>query len=208
MKERKSKEQVTQKRALETRQKIIETSLYVIANKGYHNTTVDEIAKEAGVSTGIAYRYFKNKKDILLSALDFAFQNIQQIFHTEDIVLEQFDSAREAILYVLEQFYMIHTKYYAIHEELEGMRHTDQDVMNFYAQIEENAIDALIAKCPEEIAGMADIRERIIFAINVLETYCHMAMDKKYEAMNKDLLKELAIEGAMVAFRKEIKSEI
>ena len=52
-----------QQRSQQTRLKIMQTALSVISEKGYHNVTVDEIAKAAEVSTGIAYRYFKNKKD-------------------------------------------------------------------------------------------------------------------------------------------------
>lgn len=37
---------------------------------GYHNTTTDDIAKAAGISTGIIYRYFSDKKEILIAAID------------------------------------------------------------------------------------------------------------------------------------------
>ena len=51
--------EIVQSRALKTRIKIIEEALKLYANKGYYNTTVDEIAKSAGLSVGTAYRYFK-----------------------------------------------------------------------------------------------------------------------------------------------------
>lgn len=40
-------------------------SNFDVCKKGYHSTTVDEIAAEAGVSTGIACRCFRNEKDLL-----------------------------------------------------------------------------------------------------------------------------------------------
>ena len=69
-----------QKRSQETREKLLRAALSMYAEKGYHSTTVDEIAAAAGASTGIAYRYFRNKKDILLSAIGYAAENIE-IFH-------------------------------------------------------------------------------------------------------------------------------
>lgn len=42
-------------------------SLFVI--KGYRDTTVDEIAKKAGVTKGALYFHFKNKEDILFELM-------------------------------------------------------------------------------------------------------------------------------------------
>ena len=55
-----------QKRSIETRNKLMKTAIKLYADKGYHNVTVDEVASSAGLSTGVAYRYFKNKKDLLM----------------------------------------------------------------------------------------------------------------------------------------------
>lgn len=197
---KKTVEQLSQKRALETRQKIIEAGFRVIAERGYHNVTVDEIAKEAGVSTGISYRYFKNKKDILMAVLEFAFDNIKQLTRTQDSSLMQFDSMKDSISYALEQFYRLHTEYYAFHEELEGMRHTDSDVKELYDRIEHEAVRELIDKCTESFSHMENVQERIVFAINILENYCHMAIDKKYEGLDKELLKKMTIESVINVF--------
>ena len=44
---------------------IIDSAVIVIAENGYHQAQVSKIAKEAGVSDGTIYLYFKNKEDIL-----------------------------------------------------------------------------------------------------------------------------------------------
>lgn len=200
---KKTVEQLSQKRAVQTRQKIIEAGFRVIAERGYHNVTVDEIAKEAGVSTGIAYRYFKNKKDILMAVLEFAFDNIRQISQTEDSRLMRFDSMKDVISYALEQFYRLHTEYYAFHEELEGMRHTDAEVKAFYDRIESTALEELIAKCQESFSHMDNLQEKIVFAINLLENYCHMVLDEKYESLDKEFIKKMTMESVMRVFAQE-----
>ena len=58
-----------QKRSIETRLKILSVGGDLILQKGYHNITADDIAKAAGLSTGIVYHYFRDKKDILIQAL-------------------------------------------------------------------------------------------------------------------------------------------
>ena len=59
-----------QKRSIETKDKIIEAGFDLICNDGYYKTNTSKIAKKAGVSTGIIYQYFKDKRDIFLSGLD------------------------------------------------------------------------------------------------------------------------------------------
>ncbi len=45
--------------------KIVEAARLVFAQKGYHDATMDDVAKEIGVSKGALYSYFKSKEDLL-----------------------------------------------------------------------------------------------------------------------------------------------
>ena len=58
-----------QKRSIEKKEKIIQSGFELICKKGYYNTNTAEIAKNASVSTGIVYQYFKDKHDIFIEAL-------------------------------------------------------------------------------------------------------------------------------------------
>ena len=53
----------TQKRSIEKRNIIIEKGFELMCEEGYYNTNTTQIAKYAGVSTGIIYKYFNDKKD-------------------------------------------------------------------------------------------------------------------------------------------------
>lgn len=48
-------------------EKILDTSLMLFAEKGYHGADVPTIAKKANVGAGTIYRYFKNKEDLVNS---------------------------------------------------------------------------------------------------------------------------------------------
>ena len=50
-------------------ERILEAALEVIAEKGPHETTIDEIAQRAGVAKGTVYLYFKNKDSLLASLM-------------------------------------------------------------------------------------------------------------------------------------------
>ncbi len=182
-----------QKRSLETRKKLIESGFHIIAKNGYHNTTMDEIAKEAGLSTGIAYRYFKNKKDLLLIIIEYYFSNIQVFSNTDHKKISEFKSVEDAISYVLNKFYEIHKTYYGIHEELEGMRHTDQDIKKAYDTILKQAVDEIVEGFPAEIKREDQLQEKVYYGLSVLETYSHMAMDDFYKDLGMEYIKNLAI---------------
>ncbi len=48
----------------------------VVGEKGYYDFTIKDIAKEAGLSTGLVHYYFKNKEDLLLNLLKEMNKNI------------------------------------------------------------------------------------------------------------------------------------
>ncbi len=45
--------------------RILNAAVRVFAENGFHQATISQIAREAGVADGTIYLYFKNKKDIL-----------------------------------------------------------------------------------------------------------------------------------------------
>lgn len=49
----------------ETIKKILDASLEVIAEKGFMNTTVEDITRKANVAYGLFYYYFKDKREVL-----------------------------------------------------------------------------------------------------------------------------------------------
>ncbi|MGB5217685.1 MAG: TetR/AcrR family transcriptional regulator [Smithella sp.] len=47
--------------------RIMETALRIFAEKGFQNTTITEISKDAGVSEATVYEYFGTKEDLLFA---------------------------------------------------------------------------------------------------------------------------------------------
>lgn len=65
---------------IEKREKILRTALGCFSKYGYHNTTIDEIAKKAGISKGLIYNYFESKEHLLNDILNKASEEIYQYF--------------------------------------------------------------------------------------------------------------------------------
>ena len=56
-------------KADERKSQILDCSRKFFANKGYYETHVEDVIKEAKVGKGTFYRYFKNKEDLFISLL-------------------------------------------------------------------------------------------------------------------------------------------
>ncbi|MFD1426299.1 AcrR family transcriptional regulator [Kroppenstedtia sanguinis] len=59
-----------QQQALETKNNLIDAALRIFSRKGFGESTTKDIAKEAGVTDGLIYHYFKSKEDLLWAILD------------------------------------------------------------------------------------------------------------------------------------------
>jgi TetR/AcrR family transcriptional repressor of nem operon len=59
-----------QPRALETREKILAEAARLFALKGYHDTKLEEVQKEAAVTTGAFFHHFDGKEDLGFAVLN------------------------------------------------------------------------------------------------------------------------------------------
>ena len=184
-----------QARSQKTKEKLLTAAIAMYAKNGYHSTTVDEIAAEAGVSTGIAYRYFRNKKDLLLSALEFASKGVKDIASLDSIdTLDDNTDFRKYIDTVLMGFEDIHDRFHDIHEELEGLQHTDEDVRKFYAKVSLDMMENVIDKLSHFLPDKTNIREKTYLAVSILEQYCHLKMNSNQIDLDFSVLREQTID--------------
>ena len=56
----------------QTKERIIEAAYQALVKRGYHDTSMKDIAAEAGVAPGLAHYYFETKEDLLVAAIEHA----------------------------------------------------------------------------------------------------------------------------------------
>lgn len=81
------------------REAILRAAIKTFAGKGFFNSKVADIAKEAGVADGTVYLYFKNKDDILHSIFDRAMDEFIDEGKKE---LETLDDPKEKLSRIAE----------------------------------------------------------------------------------------------------------
>lgn len=90
----------------EKRELILNTALELFAEHGFHSTSIEQIAKKAGISKGLTYNYFESKKSILNEILKTGF----------DAIYANFDLNKDGIL-TYEEFEFFIRKSFAVMTE-------------------------------------------------------------------------------------------
>jgi AcrR family transcriptional regulator len=86
---------------------ITEAAVELFATRGYYNTTILDVAKKAGVSSGLIYRYVNDKEDVLqlalLSVLERYREEIPRALEGRTDPLERWFAAVRAYCQVIDQ---------------------------------------------------------------------------------------------------------
>jgi len=96
------------RRKEENRARLLETAIRLFGSEGYHRTTVPDIVRESGSSTGAFYFYFRNKEDVFAAALESVGQQLsaalnEAISGAGEDVLRQMRTAVETLMMYLAQ---------------------------------------------------------------------------------------------------------
>src|SRR5689334_10675167 len=62
---------------------LLSAARVVFSRQGFHDATIDDIAREAGVAKGTVYLYFKSKQEIYLEALRDGVESLLNEMRTE-----------------------------------------------------------------------------------------------------------------------------
>jgi TetR/AcrR family transcriptional regulator len=88
----------------EKQERILDAAMKEFAQKGFENASTNEIVKEAGISKGLLFHYFTNKKSLYLFLYDYCIDLCMNEFY-ENINLEENDifiRLRQALLIKFE----------------------------------------------------------------------------------------------------------
>src|ERR1043165_7805918 len=64
-------------RAADTRTRILEAAFAVLSRQGYENTSIRDIANEAGVGQGLVHYHYKSKQLLVLAVLEYVCQKVE-----------------------------------------------------------------------------------------------------------------------------------
>jgi AcrR family transcriptional regulator len=159
------------------RRRILDAALSLFIQHGYRKTSVDDVAREAGVAKGTVYLYFKTKSDLMIQAI--IEEKKRYIENLKPILEAPYDQRLE--LY-LRMVFVILNKMPLMSKLLRGDREvlmvldemdTDlrQQTMDFQAGFLAQLLadtNLEYAQAPEELAERAQVLLGLIYASGIL----------------------------------------
>ena len=83
---------------------ILDVSLKLFAEKGYENTSISQITKEAGISKGLFYNYFESKEQLMQELVNLVFvemgEGVEKVFAYQSGVDQPEKIIQEIILFL------------------------------------------------------------------------------------------------------------
>lgn len=156
------------------RQQILESAIRCISRQGYHQTTMDNIASEAGLSKGSLYWYFKSKDDILTAMCRHQCdEHLQMLSHFADqkmsikeLALKTGDKILESLINEPDQCKMSF-EFWALTDENEQVRRSQYEMHKIWQETVSNLIKSRIKK--GEIKPNVNVKELSIALLAIFD---------------------------------------
>jgi AcrR family transcriptional regulator len=183
-----------QSRAIEKKNRIIEAGYQLFSEVGYYGTNTAEIAKRAGVSTGIVYGYFQDKRDILICVLEIY---INKVF---DPFLKLFDKLSLPVDFdtlipkIINQAISTHKNNRKIHEALHSLAGSDEAVNAQFIALEDDITLKIAEKFNNLGIKMENALEKIHFAMDIIQSFSHEYVFDKHEYIDYVVMKDMVVE--------------
>ena len=184
----------TQKRSIEKKDKIVEKGFELMCENGYFNTSTNDIAKYAGVSTGIIYQYFNVKKEIFIEGVKNYSDTI--MFPILDILKNnnlKFDNLGTLLDKLLDSFINKHTLSKKAHEEMMALSHLDEDIAQIFHDKEMVTTKKIVEVLEKNKIDSNNLIEKVHIIIGIVENYCHEIVYHKHTSLNYNFMKQEVI---------------
>ena len=177
-----------QKRSIEKKEKIIKAGFDLICEKGYYNTNTAEIAKKAGVSTGIVYQYFKDKHDILIAGIqkyasDIFYPMLNTVTTEVDLSPQNF---RDVLKNMINRFIENHKLSQSAHQEIMAMTHSDLEVAKLFRKSEMDMTNKVAKILLANKFDGENIYEKVHISIAMVDNLCHEIVYHKHKELDYD----------------------
>lgn len=184
-----------QKRSIKKRNRIIDKGFKLICNNGYYNTNTREIAKYAGVSTGIIYQYFNDKKDILIEGVK---KYSNEIMFPICILIDENEKLpsdlKPFFKKVIETNKKMHTASQRAHQELTALEHLDEDVDKIFKDSEVTFSEKLYNLFVNNNFNKENLEEKTHLIVNLIDSLAHEEAYHKHHNLDYDKMEDIVVD--------------
>lgn len=179
----------------------MEAAVKVFARQGFYQSTVAQIAKEAGVADGTIYLYFKNKDDILVQFFSYRTKQVFERFRAEvDSADNSLDKLRNLIRRHLDEFQQDRNMAILYQVGTHQIDRLAEDQIKEMSKMYQDLISEIVEVGQQEGSIRRDlyvglVKRFILGAVDeVINTWLHSDKDYDLESM-ADPLVDLFVRG-------------
>ncbi len=187
----------TQKRSVEKKQRIIQASYDLFCRQGYYKTNTAEIARQAGVSTGIVYSYFHDKKDILKDVIRLYISSLSSQLQQLLFVPVDKDHLPVFIGQLFDVFLSSHAVSLEAHNEFMALSLLEDDLLPLFVDFESALSQELFVLLVAAGIPQIDLLEKLKISYGIVEHVCHDSITQKWTREEYDRMKTFAVQTIM-----------
>jgi len=168
MNERNKHELINLRRAQLTR-----AAYKVVGEKGYSDFTIKDIAREAGLSTGLVHYYFKNKEDLLFKLLKGMNDNLKHDLNKALTVLD--DPQEKLLAFCNEAFDLVHKEkaYFSVLVDFLAQINRNKRIHQAIVKLFQSYRDEIVAILKEGVAkgvfAVADVQLTSVIIVSLIQ---------------------------------------
>ena len=167
------------------RQQILQASIRLFREKGFHRATTREIAASAGFSIGTLYEYVRTKEDVLYLICDRIYHKVSEVFEqlsNEEVTIDQLKIAMKQYIELVD---LMHDEFTIMYQETKSL---SKDAWPYVLRKETEMVGmfkTLLLKCKDnkEIDLTEDVIEMLahnIFVLGQMWGFRRWALQKMY----------------------------
>lgn len=193
--------QPVQRRSIDKKERIIKAAYELFSTDGYYSTVTSDIAKAAGVSTGIVYGYFKDKRDILFYVIKIYVKEIASPIMEYISSLSAPVSIESMMRDVVELTEKMHKQNANLHNILHSLAFTESDINEEFLRLEDHVTISASKKLRELGCNADHLEEKVHLAMNLIQSYAHESIYDKHDYIDYDAMKENVIQTLVLWFK-------
>ncbi|KMZ40956.1 MULTISPECIES: TetR/AcrR family transcriptional regulator [Bacillales] len=126
--------------------KIHAAAMTLFIKKGYHATSIDDVAKQAQISKGLLYNYYKGKEELLAAMVQVRIEEVKEVMEAATQLATPHEQLRHIIDGALDNVYQ-RPDVYRFYLNLQTQPEDDRVLASYREQLNEESLRQFEVQC-------------------------------------------------------------
>ncbi|NQF12951.1 TetR/AcrR family transcriptional regulator [Brevibacillus sp. HB1.3] len=126
--------------------KIHAAAMTLFIKKGYHATSIDDVAKQAQISKGLLYNYYKGKEELLAAMVQVRIEEVKEVMEAATQLATPHEQLRHIVDGALDNVYQ-RPDVYRFYLNLQTQPEDDRVLASYREQLNEESLRQFEVQC-------------------------------------------------------------